>query len=423
MYQKFKKSLLEEMELRRDMIVLKESDPSIEPLFEVTSADDKLYRRILDEFDRIAVRHVEGLLFDLCRKYGVEAGMGTGAEQYDLQIIINGQPSCVELKTSALAFRGDAFRKFADQVGKCSQPVYLVYLLKDSLQSRNTVTRQEAEVKGSYGIHNLNVMLFDDLLLKLFGAKELRRFKNAMLTYKDEMHQAVGYRITEIFNDHNLANLKSELDEELRNFDYARIKEERFNELHAANPSLGDLNDFNFNKIKNMFIDQGRYELLLGNRDFAKSFLTSEWLFKKYFSMEGMDNTFIVAGYLKSIEQLLWGIIYLVGQGRELHDDTIEADNADHIDTTLGSLQRFITAQANEDLFDEVFETGRHFVRLYLRKQLSDWRKKYRNGFFHKHNLEDREKIDAIRDETFFLYFLILGSLSLDADTISALSA
>ena len=125
--------------------------------------------------------------------------------------------------------------------------------------------------------------------------------------------------------------------------------------------SFGDLNNYNFGNIKNRFIAQGRYSLLLGNRDFAKSFLTSEWLFKKYFSLEEMDNTFIVAGYLKSIEQLLWDIIYLIGQGRQIRGGTVEEDNGNAIDTTLGSLQRFITNYDNADLFEAAFDTGPHF--------------------------------------------------------------
>lgn len=410
------------MELRRDMIVLKESDPSMEPLFEVTSADDKLYRHILEEFDRIAVRHVEELLCDLCRKHGVEAGMGTGTEKYDLKIVIDGQPSYVELKTSAAAFHGESFRKFAGQVRTCPRPVYLVYLLKDNQYSRSAVAKQEMQAEGSGGAPNLHIMLFEDLLLELFGTEELEQFKKAMLTYKDEMHRAVGYQITEIFNPHNLTILKEALEEELKNFDYSRIRAERYAEFHGIDPSFHDLYDANFNSIKNRFIGQGRYQLLLGNGDFVKSFLTSEWLYKKYFSLAEMDNTFIVAGYLKSIEQLLWDIIYLVGQGRQIKGVTIDANNANAIDTTLGSLQYFITNYANDNLFETVFDTGTHFVMRYLGTQLSDWRKKYRNGFFHKHNLEDRERIETIRDETFFLYFLILGTISLDADKINTLS-
>lgn len=79
MYQRFKRQLLDEMEMRRDIIVLNASEPSLEPIFEVSSSDDKLYLRILNEFDRIAVRHVEDLLYDLCVKYKIEAEKAAGA--------------------------------------------------------------------------------------------------------------------------------------------------------------------------------------------------------------------------------------------------------------------------------------------------------------------------------------------------------
>lgn len=49
-------------------------------------------------------------------------------------------------------------------------------------------------------------------------------------------------------------------------------------------------------------------------------------------------------------------------------------------------------------------------------------RRKYRNGYFHKHNLENKKQVDAIRDETYFLYLLILGSISLDDDAMTALN-
>jgi hypothetical protein len=264
--------------------------------------------------------------------------------------------------------------------------------------------------------------LLEDFISEQFGMEELKSFKDAMLTYKEEMHQAVGYQITEIFNTHNLGLLKLELDNEILNYPYDRIKNERYNELHSEAASFRDINDTNYSKIKNQFLNCGRYKLLLGESDFAKSFLTSEWLYKKYFSLQEMDNTFIVAGYLKSIEQLLWDIIYIIGQGRQVRGVTIEENNADDIDTTLGSLQTFITNYSNNDLFENVLGTSRNFIRRYLKCQLSTWRSRYRNGFFHKDNLKDKETIDAIRDETFFLYLLILGTISLDAETLLILS-
>ena len=430
MYQEFKKRLLEEMERRRDMIVLRTEAPSPEPLFEVSSVNDKLYNRILDEFDRIAIRHVEQLLYVLCKKYNVEAEMTGDIRYFDISVVIHHVRTYIEFKSVSI-FNSELLRKMIEKAKRCASPVYLVFLLKDGQQARRYLAKQEYRINETGTIPNLRIMLFEDLVLELFGREELDAFQKSMITYKDEMHQAVGYQITEIFNEHNLGTLKNELAVELQSFDYDRVKAERFAEIHSENPAFRDLYGYNFNSIKNRFISGCRYQLLLGSSDFAMSFLTSEWLNKKYFSFEEMDNTFIVSGYLKSIEQLLWDIIWIVGQGRlirrkERQDHSgqkipIEEERLEDIDSTLGSLNSFITDYNNSDLFESVFGNGTRFVMSYLRKQLSLWTTKYRNGYFHKHNLVRRDIIDSIRDETFFLYLLILGSIALDADALSSL--
>lgn len=423
MYRKFKQQLLNEMEMRRDMIVLKTSEPSLEPIFEVSSTDDKLYRRILSEFDIIAVRHVENLIYNLCLKYKINAEMnGSNKSIFDLKMSINGEDCFIDFKSSPKSFNSLKFNAFIDYVQSCQHPVYLVYLLKDSIHSRNEITKQKLQMYEKKKLHNLKIILFEDFLLEQFGSNELNLFKKEMMTYKDEMHQVVGYQITEIFNSHNLALLKTEVEQDILNFEYNRLKSDKYMEIRSINGKHKDLYDMNFETIKSFFLKQKRYMLLFGNSDFAKSFLTSEWLKKRYFSLSEMDNTFIVAGYLKSIEQLLWKIICIVGRGRKIKEVTIEESNYEDIDTTLGSLQHFITNYDNDDLFEIAFGSSNHYVMKYLQNQLSLWRRKYRNGYFHKHNLENKKQVDAIRDETYFLYLLILGSISLDDDAMTALN-
>ena len=98
-------------------------------------------------------------------------------------------------------------------------------------------------------------------------------------------------------------------------------------------------------------------------------------------------------------------MIHIVGQGRQMRGITIEDNNIEDIDTTLGSLQSFIANYANDDLFENVFGTSTHFVMQYLKYQLSAWRRNYRNGYFHKNNLEDKERINTIRYDTRRSYY------------------
>ena len=184
-----------------------------------------------------------------------------------------------------------------------------------------------------------------------------------------------------------------------------------------------NLYDSVFNKILNHYLSNELYELLLGSEDFANSFFTSEWLFKKYCSTLELDNTFIVAGYLKSIAQLLWDIIRVVGQGRTIHNITISEENYDIIDNTLGSLEFFLRCEDNFDLFRKVFGNSQVFVIRYLKAQIADWITHYRNGLFHKDQLNSEEIIIRIRQETIYLYMLILGSIELSEANINRLKS
>ena len=92
-----------------------------------------------------------------------------------------------------------------------------------------------------------------------------------------------------------------------------------------------------------------------------------------------------------------------------------------HINATLGSLQRFLSDYSNQDLFLDAFGDGRRFVSDYLKQQISFWRDNYRNGYFHKHNLNDLEKVKQIRNQTIFLYMMILGSLDLRTEDLEEL--
>jgi hypothetical protein len=421
LYEKFKKTLIDEMEKERDIIVVRNRDNKIETLFGIKSENDKLYMNILDAFERIAIRNVENLICELSEKKGIVCSKSTAKCMFDLEMNIEGEQQYVEFKSQTNTMNPASAQTFRRNIENCGKKVNLVFLLKETYDNRKRVDR----FAGSYDMDKsgkLTCWLFEDYLRTTFGEEEKKKFQMAMVDYKEEMHKAIGYQITELCSPYNLEKLKQQLDRELVSFNYDLIKQQRFNDSIASGVTSNDLNNNNYEIIKNTFINNNRYKILLGNSDFAESYITSEWLYKKYFSLDELDNTFIVTGFLKSIEQLLWDIIYLIGQGRAIRNVTISEENQEEIDKTLGSLQYFLSDWSNDDLFQNSFGGGKHFVIGYLKKQISDWRKQYRNGYFHKHNLTDKAKIEAIREETYFLYLLILGTIKLTPPQLAVLS-
>lgn len=149
-------------------------------------------------------------------KYNISAVKAGNGENFDLEINIEGVPSYIELKTSPNVFNSSSMMKFKEEIRMSEYSVYLVYLLKDNQQSRNVLLRQVNRMMGGELVENLKIVLFEDFLCDLFGRDEAKQFKKAMVTYKDEMHRAIGYQITEMFNTHNFEVLKDELNVEFR---------------------------------------------------------------------------------------------------------------------------------------------------------------------------------------------------------------
>ncbi len=420
-YNKFKKELIADFEMRKDMLVVQENGNRTESLFGIKDTNDRLYNKILDQFEMVAIADVEKLVSWLCQKKGVAYGMESGKVcAYDMVLELDGVATAIEFKGQPNSMGADQMARFVSKVAKNQMPLMLVFLLKEGIESRHALHSFMSRIPTVEGVQ-LECVLFEEFLERAFGSEERALFCDAMVNFKEDMHKAIGYQVTELCSPYNLDKLKKELDAQIRNYDYDSIKAQRFVQQHANGQGDRDISDKEYGVIKNVFLNHGRYKLLLGNADFAESYVTSEWLYQKYFALDELDNTFIVAGYLKSIEQLLWDIIYLVGQGRDIKGVTIAPNNQNQVDRTLGALQYFLSDWGNDDLFMNAFGNGKHFVMKYLKKQISDWRDMYRNGFFHKHVLKDVQKVDAIREETYFLYMLILGTVKLSPADIHRL--
>lgn len=416
-YSEFKQNLLQQLEMKRDFIVAHDTLNRPDPLFEIASSDDKLYMKVLREFELIAIQNAEQLILELCYRKNI---MCRGQKDADLIVNISGQPKSIEFKTSPHAFNSASLHRYVYQQQHQSIPTCFVFLLWDGIKARESLNRFCGSIAKIDSSVDIDAMIFEEFLEMLFGTEEKEAFLHSMRTFKEEMHQAVGYQITEICSSQNKEKLKHQLLCDLRDCNYYEIKtfHEYSSQKNHATPILADAT---FAQIVNQYLTNQAYSILVGTKDFAKSFVTSEWLYRKYSSLEGLDNTFIVAGYLKSIEQLLWSIAQIIGQGRHIGSFEISEENYDSIDKTLGSLERFFKDGGNADLFRDNLENQKQHVIYYLQSRIASWRKAHRNVLLHKGQLNDVYKIDIIRKETIYLYMLILGSINLTPGNLADL--
>lgn len=171
-------------------------------------------------------------------------------------------------------------------------------------------------------------------------------------------------------------------------------------------------------KLFDNYIGRGLYKAMTGGSTFADSYISSEWYYSIHEATNAFDQTGIVAGYLKSVEQLLYAVASLVkdepgrtmrarGAGGKFVPFT--TDNEKKIDKTLGSLNSFFRYKKNWDMF----EISDEAIKM-ITDTVDDWRIKQRNGYFHADNLHDTTKVDFIRHQAMFLYFLILGGCAIN---------
>lgn len=253
-----------------------------------------------------------------------------------------------------------------------------------------------------------------DYFFRMFSLEEYEIFKKYAEQYNSEAEALIGINVTVSPSEKAMDKYREKVLGELEVYPYL----EKFKDVYDED-ELKTINE-RFSK---------RYKVLVENTDFAKSFVSSEWYYDMQVKTDGcLEHTAIVAGYFKSVEQLLFAIIKLSidrdisievmkrekkeGEGNYIR---LTQSNIARVNAMLGSLRKCIAHPPNE-LFS---------VNNYIKKKTNNVLKEYcdksRNGYFHKDNLYKWEDIKAIRENTFQIMFLILGCLCIDEDKIEKL--
>lgn len=165
------------------------------------------------------------------------------------------------------------------------------------------------------------------------------------------------------------------------------------------------------------------YQVMIGRGSFARCLATSEYLYKNYGKSDLFDYTAVVSGYLKSVEQLMYSIALFsldrknrkgeyyqiapkIGDKKKTIDFTSENMKTGLIDTTLGSLCFFF--KNNSDLIN----IGGQYKKTLINCCFC-YSEECRNDSFHKHNIDQWSRVETIRNNTFYMYLILLGCCKL----------
>lgn len=249
-----------------------------------------------------------------------------------------------------------------------------------------------------------------------FSEEEYDRFYEAVIRYISQVNDYIGYTYTKTLGNAALINFRRITEHEVSIENYELLLNKDLKDVSGRVLSLGQ---DNLEKISKQFFEEQVHLILTGNLDFAESLITAEWLYSSMKQAKAIDLTVIGTGYFKAIEQLLYELICLhKDEGRKIKKNRSKdlvpltqqnIDKKDYLDTTLGAMANFY--KDNIDILRSDIGPAKDYVRETIFAYT-----KVRNGYFHKHNIHNWEKIDEIRRSTFQLMFLILGSQQLSTD-------
>ena len=235
-----------------------------------------------------------------------------------------------------------------------------------------------------------------------FDSTDYSDFIKYAKAFHERCNRIISYKTIITPTKKTLSAFKQKKCNMLRDMDYWSI---------SRKGQSGELSEIEFEKVRNSFISKKMYTAMLSNNDFADSFISAEWSYDVYSnSMGELELSGIIAGYLKSIEQLMYAIVrFHVNEGIRIKTKNgfqeYTLDNEQLIDSTLWSLNDFVTSKKGKLAISVN-------VRGCIKESVDLWRKYQRNGYFHKDNLYKKDnKIGEVREQTIYLYFLLLGGI------------
>jgi len=240
-----------------------------------------------------------------------------------------------------------------------------------------------------------------------FNAKEYNVFIKYVEEFNDRVNSLVAYKAVVIPTEIEINKFKISKMEMLKSIDYLKMLPSN---IHQGQKII----------LRRNFVERELYRAMFGDSNYADSFISSEWNYSVFKATGALEQTGIVVGYFKSIEQLLYSVLKLsINKNKIIRmksgvDDEFISDKEEYVNTTLGSLTRFIKNNG------DVLEVNSYLKR-YIVDMLYKWTDEDRNGYLHKDNLYNLKKVDEIRAQTFLLYFMILGGFKIADENFTKL--
>lgn len=280
------------------------------------------------------------------------------------------------------------------------------------------INHNDDESDPSRGTHSYTLQYF---FSEFFAADEYEKFKEFYKKYVQAVRSYFGVAIVKTLRPNALFSYKRSAREKINSFEYQK-------RLSDFCPALS-LSSQQKAIIENQYFQQGYSSALTGKLPFATCFMTAEWLYDSFLESAGaIDLSAISMGYFKAIEQFLYDFIGFHttekdGKRRDIKFSKYEqwtsftdSNYADHREScTLGTLTKFLQSRYQYDLIRPEIDANTRTIIVELLSKTSG----LRNGYFHKDNIDEWEKVKKDRALAYLFFYYVLGSYKFEGDAKS----
>ena len=179
------------------------------------------------------------------------------------------------------------------------------------------------------------------------------------------------------------------------------------------------------NKLKVCFHSKGI--LSISSTPFVNSFISSEWYFDLMENTDGeMEQTAIVAGYLKSIEQLLFAL--MLSRCDSLQFTLRKKNVKEYVPLSITNKSSLLSMGGN--LLESIDINYKKrldsiYIDSIIGRKTQDFLKNFfkhtRNGYLHKDNIYTLKEIERIRAEAYCAYFLLGSAFLFDVKKVEGI--
>lgn len=380
----------------------------MEPLFCVSNKQFPLMKTVAHFSNYQVLNGCRQLCIDMCKQMGLMVKETPEREVVDFILEMDSKSIGI-----LISFTSNFMPNVSDETMQIIDKL-MVVVLQDSMDVQPQFYKPNSYKYRNYKYKDCIEQMTIKQFFEMLGRDDYEDFKECVGRYNYDAEQKLGITVSAIPTKKAVGKHREKIRKELLSYFYENELQTIFEEEEIAD-------------MKKWF--ENNYEVLTSNADFSRSLISSEWYYDLQVKTDGgIEQTAIVAGYLKSLEQLLCSILLVLSEdennefmfftnkeGKEKTGQDRSPLNYDNQKLVLTMAKNILKAiKGNKKsvlrrtkMTDRVIE--------YLEKYVE----KTRNGYMHKDNLYEWSDIQNIRTKTYAAYFMVLGTFFIDVEKLS----